>query len=203
MSHMQNTNQDACSRCVAARRDFLTRSAVGGLAGVAAVGLPAVVGVSTMFQPLISQTGHDVETDTADTGAPAGGGTEVRLASLAALPEDGTPQRAVVYLDRIDGWNRTPNQPVGSVWLRRTGESTVQAFHLSCPHAGCGIQYNTSEKLFYCPCHGATFDLEGVRLESPSESPRDLDTLEVRIDGDHVYVAFQDFGAGTSEKAPI
>ena len=184
---MSDAKQDACSRCAAARREFLAQSAVGGIAGVAAIGLPALVGVATMVDPLV--------------GA-GGGSSEVRLASLSGLAEDGTPLRVVVYLDKVDGWNTTPNQPVGGVWLRRKGE-TVQAFHQSCPHAGCGIQYNSSEGIFSCPCHGATFDLDGVRREASSESPRDLDALDVRVEGDDVYVTFQNFSFGTAKKEAI
>ena len=206
---MSETNHGECGRCAAARREFLTKSAVGGIAGVAAVGAPALVGVTTMFDPIVDPAGAKAADGAcgAECGSTSDGaateGTEVRLASLAALNADGTPLRVVVYLDQIDGWNTTPNQPVGGVWLRKNEQGEVLAFHLSCPHAGCGIQYNTNERFFYCPCHGATFDLNGVRREAKSESPRDLDSLNVRMDGDDVYVAFQNFSFGTAEKESI
>jgi Rieske Fe-S protein len=41
----------------------------------------------------------------------------------------------------------------------RESTSTVAAFSLVCPHQGSTVQAQTSR--FYCPGHGATFDLAG------------------------------------------
>lgn len=44
-----------------------------------------------------------------------------------------------------------------------------------CPHAGCYVKYNKSEKTFDCPCHGSRFAHDGTLLAGPAVS--DLPTL--------------------------
>ncbi len=129
-----------------------------------------------------------------------------RLTSLDALPEDGTPRKFPVIADRTDAWNRFPNDPIGAVFLLRTGERTVKAFQTVCPHAGCSVHYVAADGggKFFCPCHAAGFDLTGMPLDKKGPSPRPLDTLEVDIpEGTtDVFVKFQDFQTGTSKKVP-
>jgi menaquinol-cytochrome c reductase iron-sulfur subunit len=171
------------------RRGFFSRLVALGVGGVAVV-VPAIVGLVTALNPLRqkSQTGQ-----------------LVRLTTLAALPEDGSPRKFPVIVDRVDAWNYFPDEPIGSVFLRRTGDASqpVEALHAICPHAGCMIQIASGSRQqgFICPCHAATFDLEGKRLQDPSQSPRDMDTLDVEIrDGEEVWVVFQNFKTGTSKK---
>ncbi len=130
----------------------------------------------------------------------------LRLTSLDMIPEDGTPKLVPVVADRTDAWNYYPNEPVGAVFLRRTGDGEVVAFQSVCPHAGCKIGYvegsgeEEAQAKFFCPCHKASFDLGGVRTDAVSESPRDMDTLEVKVEDGEVLVRFQNFRTGTTEK---
>jgi thiosulfate dehydrogenase [quinone] large subunit len=32
------------------------------------------------------------------------------------------------------------------------------AFDAVCPHAGCTVQYSSTQRLFICPCHGSEFN---------------------------------------------
>lgn len=169
------------------RRGFLVKSAAL-LAGAVAYLTPVIVGVLSFLNPLRQKR-------------PAG--QFVRLATLDALPADGTPLKATIIQDQHDAWNRFPNQPVGAVFLRRMGPEEVLAIHVVCPHAGCFVTYAADQRVFLCPCHNARFDLEGKRLDANSSSPRDLDTLEVdsqRLKQGEVWVKFQNFRTGTAEK---
>jgi Rieske Fe-S protein len=56
---------------------------------------------------------------------------------------------------------------------------------------------------YLCPCHNSTFALDGKINDPDSPAPRGLDELavEVRKNGE-VWVKFQNYRAGVSEKIP-
>src|SRR5262245_21118744 len=120
-----------------------------------------------------------------------------RVSSLAALPEDGTPVQVPVIADLTDAWNREPNQPVGAVYLRRVGDK-VECFNAICPHAGCFVAYAADRKVFQCPCHTSSFQLDGQRI-LPSPSPRNMDALKVdggKLKEGEVWVEFVNYYPG-------
>lgn len=177
------------------RRGFVTKLAVG-LGAAAALAAPAVSGLAALLNPLRLK---------------GTGGEFLRLASLDTLQADGTPRKFPVVTERVDAWTRSI-EPVGAVFLRRTGDKQVEALHVVCPHAGCTIESKdlTDEKTgaktpgFICPCHKAIFDLSGKRLGSASASPRDLDQLLVEIRNEtEVWVQFQNFKLGTPDKVAV
>jgi cytochrome b6-f complex iron-sulfur subunit len=55
----------------------------------------------------------------------------------------------------------------------------LYALNASCPHAGCTVKEQQGQ--WYCPCHGATFDLNGQNPTAPAFSP--LDHYSLCIDG--------------------
>jgi len=87
--------------------------------------VPATVGVVTFLNPLRQKSQS---------------GQFMRLASLDVLPDDGTPRKVPVIADRTDAWNTYPAEPIGAVFLRRTG-AKVTALQVICPHAGCSINF--------------------------------------------------------------
>jgi menaquinol-cytochrome c reductase iron-sulfur subunit len=170
------------------RRNFLTKAAAIVIGGALAAIAP-IAGLFVAFDPLRRKTD-------------AGGA--VRVASLNALPEDGEPRKFPVLATKIDAWNRTPNVPVGAVYLQRFKDGTVRALNVVCPHAGCFVDFRTDQNHFHCPCHNSSFALDGKILDPKSPSPRALDELAVEIrNGSEVWVKFQNFRAGTHEKIPV
>lgn len=167
------------------RRGFLAKS-LALLFGAAAGAVPVVSALAAFLNPL---------------GQKSQAGKSLRIASLETLPEDGTPRRFPVVMERSDAWNHFGQEPVGAVFLRRVAPDRVQAIQVICPHAGCYVDYDEANRQFYCPCHTAHFDLDGKRTDPVSPSPRDLDTLEVELKNtNEVWVTYQTFRTGTPEK---
>jgi len=169
------------------RRNFLKEAcaiAIGAIVGL----VPFASGLVVWLDPLRRK---------------AGGGEFVPVASLNALPEDGSPRKFPIIASRTDAWNKSPQTPIGAVYLRRTGEKTVAALNVVCPHAGCFVDYDVKANGYSCPCHNSTFALTG-KISSPSSpAPRGLDELEVELRGDgQVWVKFQNFRAGEATKTP-
>jgi menaquinol-cytochrome c reductase iron-sulfur subunit len=181
------------------RRSFLW--SLGAIVVGTVTGLAGLVsGVWVFLDPLMRRPGKPVR---AGDGVRGPGEGYHRIARLEAIPADGTPRRFPVIADRIDGWNFTPDQPIGAIFIRRGEGEDLQVFHSTCPHAGCSV--SVADTAFHCPCHNSSFDLDGVRQTRPGKvnpSPRDLDQLAYEIvDGD-VWVEFQDFYTGRAEKTP-
>ena len=131
------------------------------------------------------------------------------LTTLDNLTEE--PQKFPIVEDVKDAWVTVPRKTIGTVFLRKVnnnGIDEVQAFQTLCPHAGCTIgigmkenpQTQQMEMLFSCPCHVANFDMNGARLDKKPDSPRDMDSLETKIEDGKVSVKFEVFAFGTAEK---
>jgi len=179
-------NNPSNSSLLEQRRGFLAKI-TALLAGAVALLTPAAVGILAFLNPLRQKSR-------------AGG--FVRVTTFEAVPEDGAPRKFPVIADRTDAWNFFPNEPIGAVYLRRTGKDRVEALQVVCPHAGCSIMVEAANDghKFHCPCHAASFDLSGKRLDAVSPSPRDMDRLETEIRDKDVWVKFQKFATGTVNK---
>lgn len=169
------------------RRGFLTHF-LAGIAALLAGILPPLAGLGVLLDPLRRKS---------TLGKP------IRVTTLAALPADGVPRKFSVLTDRTDAWNQFRNVPIGAVYLRRTDETTVEAFNVACPHAGCFVDYRGDEKNYLCPCHNSRFNIDGSVQDPNSPSPRGLDSLVVEVkNGEEVWVQYQKFQAGHAEKHP-
>jgi menaquinol-cytochrome c reductase iron-sulfur subunit len=174
-----------------ARRGFLTRFAAivfGGLSGLVPVG----AGLAVLLDPLRRKSSSE---------------EWLRVAQLNSIPDDGVARYYPVVTDRADAWNKYVDEPIGAVFLRRPeGSQTVECLNAICPHAGCFVAFNATEKQFQCPCHDSKWQPDGVRLDPATcPSPRDLDSLEVdseKLAQGEIWVRFQNFLTATHEKIP-
>ena len=171
------------------RRQFVKACCAVALGGVATA-VPIAAGLNFASDPI--------------RRAPAEAGGFLRVAFLGALTEDGTPRKFPVVADKSDAWNKFPNVPVGAVYLRRVAPDKVEALNVICPHAGCAVDYQSDQRHYLCPCHNSSFALDGTLADQRSPSARPLDTLDVEVrNGSEVWVRFQNYRAGTSEKIPL
>lgn len=174
------------------RRGFFVKffaGLVGGIVGLA----PVITAGGFLLGPILKKRKADAGSDAEDGFLPL----DIKSDALAL---DGPPQQVTVVADRVDAWNFYPQERVGSVWLRRTGEGIV-AFNTICPHLGCSVDYRTSHEDFYCPCHLSNFSLDGERQNMIP--PRDMDSLETKIVNDRVWVKFKNYRGGIGEKVPV
>lgn len=174
------------------RRGFvtqLTAIVVGGLVGI----FPAAVGLATFLNPLRKSAKQQQ--------APSGSDTEgyYKVTTLDSL--SGVPQAFKIIADRKDAWNTFPKDAIGAVFLSRVGSNEVRAFNVTCPHAGCAVDFKPAKQAYHCPCHNSSFAADGTR-DPQSPSARDLDSLPVKIVDGAVWVKYQDFKTGEKEKKP-
>ncbi len=144
-------------------------------------------------------------------------GVSQRIARLEDLTS-GVPKRFAVSGRRRDAWTLYDRETLGRVWLvRRSGETTppaqcqVDAFTAVCPHLGCAVELDASQKQFICPCHQAAFNLSGDALSSSelgrrNPTPRGMDSLQCSVVQDAttgqwwVETTFEKFKYGLTEK---
>jgi Rieske Fe-S protein len=98
-----------------------------------------------------------------------------------------------------DAWMKAADVPLGSVWVVRTGEATVNVLQTICPHLGCSIDFESGK--FACPCHTSGFALDGKFLFGPAL--RGMDALEAKVVDGWVEVEFRKFHTGTADKVSI
>lgn len=188
---VSGTTPSAGDPATAPRRNVVAAVAaaiIGGFVGL----VPLAAGVATFLDPLLRRK---------KTGGEEGSKPAIRVASLDALPADGTPVQVPVIDDLTDAWNREPNQPIGAVYLRREGDK-VACFNAICPHAGCFVGYSAERKVFQCPCHTSSFELDGQRI-MPSPSPRNMDALTVdpeKLKAGEVWVQFVNYYPGKEHR---
>jgi len=72
-----------------------------------------------------------------------------------------------------------------------------------CTHLGCTPDWESSQNIFHCPCHGSEYDSEGVNFAGPA--PRPMDRCHVIIDPSNQIIVdtsqryIQDPAAGTNQ----
>lgn len=156
------------------------RSFLGVIAGLIAGGISAVLGVTIgrfAIEPALSAGGSEGWTD---------------IGPLAEIPEGQLVKRNVV-VSQDAGWGKFNSQKL--IWVIRKGDN-VTIFTAVCPHLGCTV--NAKNDLFVCACHDSKWDLAGNSLGGPT--PRGLDSLEHKVEGDVLKVRYQDFKQGIPQK---
>lgn len=170
------------------RREFCKKLCAAGIGGLVTA-VPVAAGLNVFLDPLRRQSATR---------------SAIFVTTLDALPADGIPRKFPVLASRVDAWNKFSEVPIGAVYLRRPTDSDVQAFNVVCPHAGCFVDFLTDRMLYQCPCHKATYTIEGKIADRNSPAPRPLDSLVVELrNTKEVWVKFQNYEAGHAEKIPV
>jgi menaquinol-cytochrome c reductase iron-sulfur subunit len=120
---------------------------------------------------------------------PAAAGRKIVRGSEGKVPvandadlKEAEPLRVELIAPAVrDAWSKITNVPFGAAWLVRGKDGKPKALSTTCPHLGCSIDYNPSEKRFECPCHTSAFALDGSRIKGPTR--RGMYDLDAEVDG--------------------
>ncbi len=174
-------------RSVPDRRRFLS-VCTGGLTAIIG-GLIFAPAVAFVIGPLRRRRGA---VPGADEFADAGPVNAIPAGTWTLIP---------IEIVRQDGWAKT--QQSRSVWVRvkSTAPGDVQVLSPICPHLGCPVGWSSANSQFRCPCHGGVYTADGVWVSGPP--PRGMDSLESQVRDGQLWVRWQDFRIGTSERVVV
>jgi menaquinol-cytochrome c reductase iron-sulfur subunit len=88
-----------------------------------------------------------------------------------------------------------------AVWVVKHSDIEASVFSPICTHLGCHYKWNPQTRHFECPCHGSVFTISGQVIGGPA--PRPLDTLPYKIQDGKLYVEWERFKVGISEKVRV
>ena len=148
------------------RRNFMSIAtwAIGGLIGLG-MGIPAIAYiVGPALKAKASQEW-------------------IRLGAASKVELD-TPTLFKTTIERQTGW--IINQEEISVYIYTENGRDFVAMSNICSHLGCRVRWIKEEEGFFCPCHNAIFDKEGLVVTGPPPAP--LDRFEVKVEDNQLYV---------------
>jgi menaquinol-cytochrome c reductase iron-sulfur subunit len=163
------------------------RSYLGWLIGLCSAAVGGVLSVPLLRFALYPLTGRPTEIKWSDVGP------------VSDFASRATPIQRTVKVEQVDGWRKVVSDKV--VYITNGPKGQLQALSAICPHLGCSVQWIASKRQFVCPCHGASFQTDGIRLGGPS--PRAMDTLDTTVQGDRLMVRYQYFRQSVATKEAI
>jgi len=179
-----NRRQQAASRqraAAAERRIFLQKAgaaSVTALAGIVFGGLTAGIGRLVHAPQRSAPVGPIAEGGPTNTSSTTSGGSTVpgtstvppaRTAGPVARVPNGTliGPAADVPIGGAASFTDPAQQVPALVVQAKKGE--FRAFSAICPHAGCAVQFDGTNDVFACPCHGSVFNATtGAVLQGPA-----------------------------------
>ena len=152
------------------RRQFLRGGVVAGLSLGVAAASKALAG------PVTSMGVGGTQALGGSTGGSSGSTGPGRSPSVAG--------RTITTLDRLPvGKAIGFTAPgIGAAVLVRLATDKVVAYSRTCTHAGCLVGYDPSNRILYCPCHGAEFDPARGAIPIAGPAPTALQMIPVVVD---------------------
>jgi thiosulfate dehydrogenase (quinone) large subunit len=168
------------------RRHFLE----GGIIGLGALALAAIGGTvgSTIFPAPLRipvdtspAPGAGADQASAGPGIDQGSSAPSPIPAAASTPTGHVVGTVAKLNQRSSLGFLVPSSGDPGVLLKLSS-GTFVAYDAVCTHAGCTVEFDPSQQVLVCPCHGATFDPahHGAVLGGPTNIP--LTQLPIRID---------------------
>ncbi len=128
--------------------------------------------------------------------------TEIKESPVGALTDFSSlaaPVMRTLQIEQVDGWRKSVSEKV--VYVTKDIQGQLLVLTSICPHLGCTVPWNKEKKQFVCPCHGATFAADGMRVSGPSR--RGMDALETSIQDGQLLARYQYFRQLVADKEVI
>jgi thiosulfate dehydrogenase [quinone] large subunit len=156
------------------RRQFLRGGVVAGLTLAVAAAAKSFAGPLAPTPPGGTQARGGAAEPTGPTG-PTGAGSS-GPSSVAG--------HTITTLDRLPvGQAIGFTAPgIGAAVVVRLANDRVVAYSRTCTHAGCLVGYDPSNRILFCPCHGAEFDPAHGAAPIAGPAPTALQTIPVVVD---------------------
>ncbi|MBC8044154.1 MAG: ubiquinol-cytochrome c reductase iron-sulfur subunit [Rhizobacter sp.] len=74
-----------------------------------------------------------------------------------------------------------------AVFVLNQGNETLAAMSAVCTHLGCNVAWKSDEKVVFCSCHGARYDLEGKKISGPQ--PADLQPYTAKVQDGNIVIS--------------
>lgn len=75
----------------------------------------------------------------------------------------------------------------GAILVEHNSDDTYRAISGICTHQGCIVSdYDGTNNVFVCPCHGSRFDLNGNVVQGPA--PRKLNEYNTRVENSSLII---------------
>ena len=152
---------------MASRRNLLKIGAISAVSFVITACTKAVSGSSV---PTSEAVVEDTQSPSVPEQTPSQGG-EVVIAQVSTLVAG-------------EGFKFIANDGTDAI-LFKTKDEKVYALSRICSHERCSVEFDLSQNILICLCHGATFEAtDGNVISGPTQ--RGLKKINVKIDGDNV-----------------
>ena len=107
----------------------------------------------------------------------------VELGDAGEIPK-GAPVKVEFVQRKKDGWVTIEGR--SSAWVLTSDGQSFTVFDPRCTHLGCPYRWDSDKKQFLCPCHNATFAIDGEVLTGPP--PRPLDRYPNKVVGGKLLI---------------
>jgi thiosulfate dehydrogenase [quinone] large subunit len=158
-----------------------------GSVGSLAEGVPSTT--SPTMRPIASPTTRPITSPTTSDGSASKvPGTSAVPPASTAGPVAGVPQGAPIGLaaDVPIGGAASFTDPAQQVpaLVVQVERGQFRAFSAVCPHAGCTVQFDGTNDVFACPCHGSVFNATtGAVLRGPATTGLSAITVSLGPNG--------------------
>ena len=87
----------------------------------------------------------------------------VEIGKLEDIPV-GVPHPFSFTITKVNGWERTASNYGGFILRKSENPDDMTVLSSRCTHLSCSVNWNQETRKFACPCHDASFDINGAVL---------------------------------------